>query len=272
MAGSEGLRLGDFVDLQQSVNEMATKKIAACSHQDNVMSAVGKFLDGAKMVSVINNSGVYLGFITPRDIMGFLSGLYMKKLSAGLMTKARTLARPTPAFQKKHNIGRALEVFKKLGKEHHPVLLDNKITGIISERDFVKYINKPTGIRVDDLMVRKPFLARESYSLNDLSKMMYHGYARMPVERDGILIGMVTPFDVISHLYKRQKLSKLKEESTTVNNFMNRNPIFCQSGWEIHRAIQTMRGQNVSALPVVEDEFHNLVGIITQRDIVDALS
>ena len=57
-----------------------------------------------------------------------------------------------------------------------------------------------------------------------------------------------------------------------MKDFMNKEPAYAFASWDIYRAVQEMRSRNVTTLPVVEDEFGKLVGIISERDIVDALA
>lgn len=266
-----GLRLAAFIDVEKPVEEIATKKISACNENDEVTVAIGKMLEGAERVSVISDSGEFRGFITQKDIIGCLSGS-RRKASLSLLAKAGTIAKPTPAFGKEHKVGRALEVFKKVGAEVHPILAENRLAGIITERDLIKHINRPTGVKVRQLMVARPITAKETYKVNELARMMYFGFSRMPVQSKGVLTGMVTPYDILSFLHKNQRLAKLRQEETETRLVMNREPAHALAGWDVHKAVETMRANNVSGLPVIEDDFGRiLAGIITERDIVDAL-
>ncbi len=271
MSKENGLKLGNYIDVNKPVTEIATKKIHACNEKDNLLAAIGKVLEGADRVFVINDAGEFKGLLTVKDIIGYLSGARKKK-GFSILSHVSELARQAPHFEPRHNIAKALEVFKKLGEEVHPVLLDKKLAGIITEMDFVKHINKPTGLKVEDLMVGRPIIAKEHYKLNELAKMMYFGFTRMPVQKNGLLIGMVTPYDILSYLHKNQNISRLKQEKTEVKDFMNKEPVHALAEWDVHKAVELMRAKNVSALPVVEDDFGKLVGIITERDVVDALA
>jgi acetoin utilization protein AcuB len=107
---------------------------------------------------------------------------------------------------------------------------------------------------------------REAHDL-----MNEKGIRRLPVVRDGKIVGIVTLGDIrgaepsrasslsiweVNHL-----LTKLK-----VSEIMTRNPATIQQNASIGEAAKLMLEQKFSGLPVVDDENH-LVGIITESDI-----
>ena len=56
-------------------------------------------------------------------------------------------------------------------------------------------------------MRKKPFFVREDYPIFDVAKIMVRGpYRRLPVVKDGILTGIVTPYDILKYLNARAKL------------------------------------------------------------------
>ena len=97
------------------------------------------------------------------------------------------------------------------------------------------------------------------------------GIRRLPVVRNGKLLGIVTLGDIrgaepsrasslsiweVNHL-----LTKLK-----VSEIMTRNPVTIQQDASIGDAAKTMLEKKFSGLPVVDEE-DRLVGIITESDI-----
>jgi acetoin utilization protein AcuB len=107
---------------------------------------------------------------------------------------------------------------------------------------------------------------REAHDL-----MNEKGIRRLPVVRDGKIVGIVTLGDIrgaepsrasslsiweVNHL-----LTKLK-----VSEIMTRNPATIQQNASIGEAAKLMLEKKFSGLPVVDDENH-LVGIITESDI-----
>lgn len=109
-------------------------------------------------------------------------------------------------------------------------------------------------------------------TLPDAHKLMQeHGIRRLPVVRDGKLIGIVTLSDVreakpsdatsLSIWEMNYLLAKL-----TVKQLMSSPVITTAPETEVGEAAKTMLDSKISALPVV-DRAGKLVGIITESDV-----
>jgi acetoin utilization protein AcuB len=64
------------------------------------------------------------------------------------------------------------------------------------------------------------------------------------------------------------KLVELRREKTRTGDIMNKNVLTIAPDVDIYEAVKIMKTNRVGGLPVVEDE--NLIGIITERDIVNS--
>jgi acetoin utilization protein AcuB len=119
-------------------------------------------------------------------------------------------------------------------------------------------------------MTSKPIIANKEYSVWDAAKMMCRGgFRRLPVTEQGILMGIVTPYDILSYLARGERVSKFKLQNARVKNVMNKFVTTIELESSIDEAVELMRNKKVGGLPVIEDE--ELVGIITERDILNAL-
>ena len=97
------------------------------------------------------------------------------------------------------------------------------------------------------------------------------GIRRLPVVRNGRIVGIVTLGDIrgaepsrassLSIWEVHHLLTKLK-----VSEIMTRNPATIQQNVSIGEAARIMLEKKFSGLPVVDDENH-LIGIITESDI-----
>jgi len=141
---------------------------------------------------------------------------------------------------------------------------------VVSEWDFVKLINQPTGVKVSEVMVERPFFVRKDYNIYDVAKMMCRGGTRrLPVVENNILLGVVTPTDILMHLRKKGKYEDFFSDKTRIENLMSREAFTTNSEADIFSVVGVMKNAGVGGLPVVDDE--ELIGIVTERDIVDAL-
>lgn len=122
-------------------------------------------------------------------------------------------------------------------------------------------------ILVGQFMVTKLLTVRPDDSMDLAASIMdWKRVRHVPVENDeGELVGLV------SH---RSVLKKIVEggnnKSTAISEIMNEQPIFINPDTTTVKAIQLMRDNRISCLPVVENE--KLVGVITEYDLIKIAS
>lgn len=79
-----------------------------------------------------------------------------------------------------------------------------KLVGIVSEADFLEFIVEPGRFadecRVEEIMTPNPHTVGEEDSLDHLVEMMQrHRIKRLPVVRDGRMVGIVSGANLIVH-------------------------------------------------------------------------
>lgn len=77
-----------------------------------------------------------------------------------------------------------------------------KLLGFVSEKDIIASLSKKTKCKkARDVMNRKVFSVKEDTTLDRVSKIFSEKqYRRLPVVRNGKLVGIVSRKDVMSHL------------------------------------------------------------------------
>ncbi|NLY74464.1 MAG: CBS domain-containing protein [Firmicutes bacterium] len=127
---------------------------------------------------------------------------------------------------------------------------------------------------VRDRMTVNPVTIAENAPISEAGELMRKNkIARLPVVKDGKLIGIITEADLLklspsaattlSVWELNYVLSKIK-----VSEGMTKNPITISPDATLEEAAMIMREKNVGALPVVEEG--RLIGIITESNIFDA--
>jgi len=91
-------------------------------------------------------------------------------------------------------------------------------------------------------------------------KMKTGGFRRLPVVKDGKLVGIVTDRDLRDH--------HAELEHARIGGVMTENPLFVAPDTTLEEAAQIMLEHQIGGLPVVENE--TLVGIITASDVLRA--
>lgn len=125
---------------------------------------------------------------------------------------------------------------------------------------------------IDDWMTKDPITIQPDTTLPEAHRLMKkHGIRRLPVLKDGRLVGIVTLGDVrgaepsgataLSIWEINYLISRLK-----VEEIMTPNPIVVHQEAKVGEAAHLMLRYKISGLPVVNEE-GELVGIVTESDI-----
>ncbi len=125
---------------------------------------------------------------------------------------------------------------------------------------------------VKEWMAKDPIVIDENTSIMKATQMMKeHGIRRIPVVRDGKLIGIISDRDIkeaapskatsldVHELY--YLLSEIK-----VKDIMTPDPITLKENDSVEKAAVIMLENRISGIPVVDDEDH-VIGVITQTDV-----
>lgn len=268
------LELKRFIDVEKPVNEIATKRLTVSRENERFRDVINLMVKKFRRIPIVDNQNHLKGIITATDVLDILGGgeknkIFLRHRRSFDMPVRKVMERHVITIDRKIPIRRALEIFKKSEIGAYPVVHKKKLVGIVSEWDFVKQIREDINLSVEDLMVRKPMIAKPDYSLLDTAKLMCRGgFRRLPVVENNILLGIVTPKDIIKYLSEMGGLGKLAMVKTKTAEVMNKNVVIVDPQTELFAAIKVMKNKGIGGLPVTEED--ELVGILTERDIVDA--
>jgi acetoin utilization protein AcuB len=131
-------------------------------------------------------------------------------------------------------------------------------------------------IKVSDWMTRDPYTIEETASVIEaLHEMKRRDVRRLPVMRDGRLCGIVT--DRMLKDYSPGKATTLDTWEvhyllgrTSVREVMNPEPYTVLPDSDLTTAVTIIRDHKLYGLCVV-DEKGDLVGVLTIKDLIDAL-
>jgi len=123
-----------------------------------------------------------------------------------------------------------------------------------------------TYLRVEQYMNTRPVTVNED-ELLDLAAFVMdrEGIRHIPVEdREHRLVGLLSYRCLLRSLAERGTLDP--GEALPVRDVMERNPLTVAPGTPTMEAIEIMRRERISCLPVVQDD--RLVGLVTERDFM----
>ena len=108
----------------------------------------------------------------------------------------------------------ALIKMNQAGYRHLPVVADEKLIGIITDRDIRLAVNSPfvdaetdlaresilDDVRVDDCMTADPQCVSSNTPLQEVADLLtLNKFGAMPVVDDGKLVGMISYIDFLKH-------------------------------------------------------------------------
>ena len=272
---TRGMGIERFFNPRQSVLSIASKNVTSASESHSIKSVTDLMLSRFRRIPLVSGSDKLNGLVTITDVLDFLGGgekfsLYRKRAQGMNMQVKNIKVSDVRTIHPGTSIMKAIEHFRDHGRGAYPLVDEGRVKGVVSEWDFVDRMKVPIDITVEQIMTHKPIVARKNYTVWDASRMMCRGgFRRLPVVENGIILGIITPYDVLSYLMKGERVSTHKLESAKVAGIMNRFVTTTTPEATVSDAIRLMRNKKVGGLPVVEDE--ELVGILTERDILDSI-
>lgn len=129
---------------------------------------------------------------------------------------------------------------------------------------------------VKDFMTKDPVTARpETPVLEAIRLLKEKGFRRLPILKDGRLVGLVTEKDLKDAMPSKATTLSVWEmnyllSKLTVEEVMVRSVITIQAEAPLEEAALLMEERKIGALPVMEGE--RLVGIITVTDVMRAFT
>lgn len=248
---------------------LAKTSVPACRSGEKVGTVIGKMLSGRiKRMHLIDDES-FQGFVTSRDILDLLGAGTKASTFRSMNGKVRKAASMADAvLDKKDSVGKALGLFRRHNPEALPFICSGKFMGILSRKDIVHMVKGPAGMNVRDIMSDRVFSVSEDLPVFDAAKILCRGaFRRIPVAEKGILRGIVTPHDIVSHLSENRQLEKLKGQRAGVKTVMKTEVVTVRPDADVADAVELMKRHVLTFLPVTEDT--ELLGIVTEQDVLD---
>lgn len=128
---------------------------------------------------------------------------------------------------------------------------------------------------VADYMTRNVRTVTRELSVRELNEMFERDdFNTYPVEEDTQIVGLVTKFDVLKcFAFTPSQMVPRYDDlmNRTVADIMIPAFIYVAADTRLTRVLQLMVEHRIRSIPVIDNE-HRLVGIITRRDVLRALS
>lgn len=166
-------------------------------------------------------------------------------------------------------------------EKHHSLIpivdMENKILGVVSERDFLPDENDDTNetianIKVEDVMNTNVITATVGTKIKDIERLIVRNkYRRIPIVSNNELYGIVTVMDVLNFFKSANFMSIDSEEilSQKVDSIATKAPITVTKQESIKDVVKIIKETGIGGFPVVEEKkSKTLIGILTITDIL----
>ena len=194
---------------------------------------------------------------------------------------ARDVARyGVTTIMREDSIYKAIEIMVEKNISGLPVVDDNNMVGIISEKDVLSLVYSTEFITdsVGNYMTENVISFSEEDSLTDVWEcLINNSFRRVPIMRNGKLAGLITRADLIKankDKFKPQGLpeNSLKQQSNSIlaKDAMKCGLLTIRPYTPIYEAVEILASKNITGLPVVDD-YMNLIGIVSEKDILKLL-
>ena len=227
------------------------------------------------------------GMLVTRDIVNFLGGgekhqIIENKHSGNFLSaindSTERIMDPNPPYTtNKSSISKTAQKMKDEGVGGLPILdKDKKILGIVSERDLTGYMPSPANAKVDNYMTQNVITLEPDVFLTEaMEEMISKGFRRLPVVENDDIIGIITSVDVLKYFGSSEMFKNMSSGNAAdalhveIKKIMTEDPLCCEPEDDVGNIARKMKESGFGGLPVTENG--NLIGIITERDIIEAL-
>jgi CBS domain-containing protein len=229
-----------------------------------------------------------LGIIGSMDIIDFLGGgekyqIIKKKYKGNFLAAINESVREIMvtdvlALETTATIKDALDLI--LGSRVGGLVIvngENRVEGIVTERDFVfLLVEKVTGKKAEDYMTKRVVTASSRTTLGDAARIMVrNSFRRLPVVKEGSLVGMVTTRTIIEFIGRNDVFAKIVENRVDevlkilVEEIMKREVSTVTKDRDLGEIAKIIEETGAGTVCIVENG--RLIGILTERDIVRAM-
>lgn len=231
-----------------------------------------------------------IGIVTITDVIDMMGGgnrynliatKHKGNLLAALNENIREIATlNVTGFTPSTTIKAAAKVLLKTGHGGFPILnADNTIAGIVTEYDLIRMLaGIESDLVVKDIMTATPKNVAPDVPLSHVTKQIVeHGYRRLPVVKDGILLGMITATDIMGYIGNGRVFSEMKTGtidellSLPVRDVMTTADLrTVTADMPVNDVAKEMLIRGIGAFPVLDGR--EVKGIVTDFDLVKAFT
>lgn len=271
---------------------LAKRPVETIASSTPILGALEKMSRGYRSLLVIKGQDYFEGLIVAMDLINYLGGgdyynIVVNRHGKNIYSATRnepvqTIMTPNPIVAYiDEKFPMVLEKMVVHGVGVLPIITrDNKVYGIITEKDILDYLSAASfvGVRVSNVMSSPVITISEDDSLKKaMETMVKYGFRRLPVVINNIVHGILTAMDIIrffgQHEAFKYTVSGNIEEvlKVPVSELMVRNVVTVSPDSDVGEVARIMSEKGIGSVLVVSENYE-LIGIVSERDILYAIA
>lgn len=255
-----------------SAGSIAEKEFFSVSLNDEVREVLNKIRKGNAFAAPVMEDGELEGVITWREIL---------QRSVPPDTKIRGLVLHPPKIEADANIIEVADMMLETGSRAVPVFDKDKLTGLITQRELIKFISKDESFqkeKIENLLSDVLTIGKDETIGRAKALMREQGIARLPVvEEDGSLIGSIDVSGIVKTFHTEKALAlgdrkgdAIPERDSPVTTIMNPDPVTITKDSNLRDVAKKMADNDSLYAIVVEKD--KPTGILTPKDIIEIVA
>ncbi len=281
-----------------SVMDLATKDVKTIPPRSTIMNALKIMINCNFRRMPIADAGTKRleGIISATDLVNFFGGgekhnIVLKRYSGNLSAAVNEyvdeiMVRKVITVDYTSSWQDALELMLEKRVGGCPIVdKEDKVVGIITERDILKFLANQTKLDgyVREYMTSGVITAEPDMTIEEAMRLMISKkIRRLPVIRDGVLVGLITVREILKYFaigeaFRVLETGNVKDAlqkplTTLLSNeaiMSGRDTLTFRSNEKISEVVRRMIEAGVGAALIVDDG--RLEGIITERDLMGFL-
>ncbi|TGC11007.1 CBS domain-containing protein [Methanolobus halotolerans] len=298
MYSSNGIIRAGPVDFDERIAQheggimaVASKDVVTIPPTTTIIAAIKTMTgNGFRRVPVTDAGTNRLeGIVTSVDVIDFLGGgsknllvenHYKGNLLAAVNASVKEIMQyDAVSISNDIGIDEAIRLMLDKNAGGLPVVDDEgHVLAICTEKDFLRFAEGViTAKKVAHYMSRKVKHVTPKTSIGDVAKMMIdNGFRRVPLIKNGDILGMVTASDIMRFIGSGDAFHRLMTGNVhealnePVDSLISKKLVSINIDADMGNAARLMLENNIGSLPVMDND--ELAGIITERDFLKAMS
>jgi len=224
-------------------------------------------------IPVVENKKL-MGIITDNIIAYKLGSIRKRSISTSRLHASSVTEKQINVISPNENIKKILKTVGQPGPTMLPVVERDKLVGVITKADLLGIVSSKKLVK--DIMQREIVsISPDDRVIHARRKMIDEDVARIPVIKEGKLVGIISDFEIacaFATLKRSISLGHQKHQldEMLVTDIMKTQVIWTTPSVTATEAAKLMIKYNIGALPILEDNV--LVGIVTRTDILKTIS